>query len=84
MRREFLEASSIMAVTLVAGASSVAAGTARGQGAVRAGTLRGHGDLGLGTFENLDSEIVIIHGHVFQVRSDGSGLHRSQGPGLSS
>jgi len=42
------------------------------QGAVRVGTLREHGDLGLGTFENLDGEMVIVDGQVFQVRSDGS------------
>src|SRR5215510_12019818 len=42
------------------------------QGAVRIGTLREHGDLGLGTFENLDGEMVILNGHFFQVRSDGS------------
>jgi acetolactate decarboxylase len=42
------------------------------QGAVRAGTLREHGDLGLGTFENLDGEMVVVDGHCFQVRSDGS------------
>ena len=42
------------------------------QGAVRVETLREHGDLGLGTFENLDGEMVIVDGHVFQVRSDGA------------
>jgi acetolactate decarboxylase len=42
------------------------------QGAVRVGTLREHGDLGLGTFENLDGEMVVVDGRVFQVRSDGS------------
>lgn len=42
------------------------------QGAVRVGTLREHGDLGLGTFEDLDGEMVIVDGHFFQVRSDGS------------
>ena len=42
------------------------------QGAVLVGTLRKHGDLGLGTFENLDGEMVILDGHFFQVRSDGS------------
>ena len=42
------------------------------QGAVRVGTLREHGDLGLGTFENLDGEMVMVDGHVFQVRADGS------------
>jgi acetolactate decarboxylase len=42
------------------------------EGAVRVGTLREHGDLGLGTFENLDGEMVIVDGHFFQARSDGS------------
>lgn len=42
------------------------------QGAVRVGTLREHGDLGLGTFENLDGEMVVVDGHFFQVRGDGS------------
>jgi acetolactate decarboxylase len=42
------------------------------EGAVRVGTLRKHGDLGLGTFENLDGEMVILDGHFFQIRGDGS------------
>ena len=42
------------------------------QGAVRVGKLREHGDLGLGTFENLDGEMVLVDGHCYQVRSDGS------------
>ena len=42
------------------------------EGAVRVGTLRRHGDLGLGTFENLDGEMIILDGHFFQIRSDGS------------
>ena len=42
------------------------------QGAVRVGTLREHGDHGLGTFEHLDGEMVVVDGHCFQVRSDGS------------
>jgi len=42
------------------------------QGAVQVATLRAHGDLGLGTFEGLDGEMVIVDGHFFQVRSDGS------------
>jgi acetolactate decarboxylase len=42
------------------------------QGAVRVATLREHGDLGLGTFEGLDGEMVIVDGHFFQVRSDGT------------
>jgi acetolactate decarboxylase len=42
------------------------------EGAVRVGTLREHGDLGLGTFENLDGEMVVVDGHFYHVRSDGS------------
>src|SRR5215467_2165185 len=42
------------------------------QGAVRVGNLRERGDLGLGTFEDLDGEMVIVDGHFFQVRGDGS------------
>jgi len=42
------------------------------EGAVRVATLRKHGDLGLGTFEALDGEMVVVDGHFFQVRSDGS------------
>jgi acetolactate decarboxylase len=42
------------------------------QGAVRVAALREHGDLGLGTFEDLDGEMVIVDGHFFQVRCDGS------------
>ena len=42
------------------------------QGAVQVAALREHGDLGLGAFENLDGEMVVVDGHFFQVRSDGS------------
>jgi len=42
------------------------------QGVVRVGALREHGDLGLGTFEDLDGEMVIVDGHFFQVRCEGS------------
>ena len=42
------------------------------QGAVQVAVLREHGDLGLGTFESLDGEMVVVDGHFFQVRSDGS------------
>lgn len=42
------------------------------QGAVQVGTLRRHGDLGLGTFEGLDGEMVVVDGHCFQVRADGT------------
>jgi acetolactate decarboxylase len=42
------------------------------QGAVQIAALRERGDLGLGTFESLDGEMVVVDGHFFQVRSDGS------------
>jgi acetolactate decarboxylase len=42
------------------------------EGALDVGTLRKYGDLGIGTFEHLDGEMVVVDGHVFQVRSDGS------------
>jgi acetolactate decarboxylase len=42
------------------------------QGAVRVGNLRQHGDHGLGTFEELDGEMVVMDGHFFQARCDGS------------
>jgi acetolactate decarboxylase len=35
-----------------------------------------HGDFGLGTFENLDGEMVILDGAIYQVRGDGSVKHR--------
>jgi acetolactate decarboxylase len=42
------------------------------QGAMSAQALLEHGDLGLGTFENLDGEMVILDGAIYQVRGDGS------------
>jgi acetolactate decarboxylase len=42
------------------------------EGALDVGTLRKYGDLGIGTFEHLDGEMVVVDGHVFQVRSDGT------------
>ena len=42
------------------------------QGCVSVADLRRHGDLGLGTFEDLDGEMILIDGHCFQARSDGS------------
>jgi len=42
------------------------------EGAVDIGTLRKYGDLGLGTFEQLDGEMVVVDGRVFQMRSNGS------------
>jgi len=46
------------------------------QGAVSAHTLLEHGDFGLGTFENLDGEMVILDGVIYQVRGDGSTKRR--------
>jgi acetolactate decarboxylase len=42
------------------------------EGAVDIATLRKYGDLGLGTFEQLDGEMVVVDGRVFQVRGNGS------------
>jgi acetolactate decarboxylase len=42
------------------------------EGTLEVGTLRKYGDLGIGTFEHLDGEMVVVDGHVFQVRCDGS------------
>ena len=42
------------------------------QGCVSVGDLRRHGDLGLGTFEDLDGEMILIDGHCYQARSDGT------------
>ena len=42
------------------------------QGCVTVADLRRHGDLGLGTFEDLDGEMILIDGHCFQARSDGT------------
>jgi acetolactate decarboxylase len=41
------------------------------EGAISGQTLLEHGDFGLGTFENLDGEMVILDGSIYQVRSDG-------------
>jgi acetolactate decarboxylase len=42
------------------------------QGALTVGDLRKHGDTGLGTFEDLDGELVMVDGHCYQARSDGT------------
>jgi acetolactate decarboxylase len=42
------------------------------QGAISSRTLLEHGDFGLGTFENLDGEMAILDGAIYQVRADGS------------
>jgi acetolactate decarboxylase len=40
-------------------------------GAVSPGIILQHGDFGLGTFENLDGEMVVLDGHIYQVTGDG-------------
>jgi acetolactate decarboxylase len=40
--------------------------------AVSSRLLLQHGDFGLGTFENLDGEMVVLEGAIYQVRSDGT------------
>lgn len=42
------------------------------QGCVSVAELRRHGDVGLGTFENLDGEMILLDGHCFQARADGT------------
>jgi acetolactate decarboxylase len=42
------------------------------EGAVSVHFLKQHGDLGLGTFTNLDGEMAVVDGRVYQVRSDGT------------
>ena len=42
--------------------------------AVSSKVLLNYGDFGLGTFENLDGEMVIVDGVIYQVRSDGAVL----------
>jgi len=48
------------------------------QEAVSGALLLRHGDFGLGTFDQLDGEMVVLDGALFQVRSDGS-VHRMAG-----
>jgi acetolactate decarboxylase len=47
-------------------------------GAISSRILLLHGDFGLGTFENLDGEMVIADGSIYQVHSDGSVLRRDE------
>jgi acetolactate decarboxylase len=39
--------------------------------AVSSSLLLNYGDFGLGTFENLDGEMIVLDGAIYQVRSDG-------------
>src|ERR1700739_363819 len=43
--------------------------------AVSSNLLLNYGDFGLGTFENLDGEMVVLDGEIYQVRSDGKVLN---------
>jgi acetolactate decarboxylase len=43
--------------------------------AVSSRVLLDYGDFGLGTFENLDGEMVVLDGAIYQVRSDGKVLN---------
>jgi acetolactate decarboxylase len=43
--------------------------------AVSSRFLLNHGDFGLGTFENLDGEMVVLDGAIYQARSDGKVLN---------
>jgi acetolactate decarboxylase len=40
-------------------------------GTVSCGELKKHGDTGLGTFNNLDGEMIMIDGRIYQVKIDG-------------
>jgi acetolactate decarboxylase len=54
----------------VSTAGALVAGLYHGE--VTVGDLREHGDFGLGTFEALDGEMVVLDGHFYQVRGDGT------------
>jgi acetolactate decarboxylase len=41
-------------------------------GAVSSEVILRHGDFGLGTFENLDGEMVVLDGHIYRARGDGT------------
>jgi acetolactate decarboxylase len=40
-------------------------------GGLNMGALKKHGDFGLGTFNNLDGEMVVLDGKVYQLKTDG-------------
>ncbi len=39
---------------------------------ITVGELLAHGDIGLGTFEGVDGEMIVLDGHCYQARADGS------------
>src|SRR5262249_39826611 len=57
--------------TLFQASTSTALGQGISRGAVTVGQLKEHGDCGLGTFEGTDGEMILLDGHVYQVRADG-------------
>lgn len=42
------------------------------QGCVSVADLRRHGDVGIGTFDGLDGELVMLDGHCYRARADGT------------
>src|SRR3954462_12525815 len=56
-------------VTQIRAIDALLAGAYDGQ--TPSGELTRKGDLGLGTFDKLDGEMVVLDGHIYQVRADG-------------
>lgn len=56
-------------VTQIGAIDALLAGAYDGQ--VACGTLTRAGDVGLGTFDRLDGEMIVLDGHIYQVRADG-------------
>ncbi len=68
--RQYLDAKeSGNAVYLTAPVNALVLGYYRENTSV--GEIRKHGDFGLGTFNNLDGEMVVLDGNVYQVKADG-------------
>jgi acetolactate decarboxylase len=57
------------AITQIGAIDALLAGAYDGQ--VACGTLMRQGDLGIGTFDRLDGEMILLDGHLYQVRADG-------------
>jgi acetolactate decarboxylase len=56
-------------VTQIGAIDALLAGAYDGQ--VVCGTLTRQGDVGIGTFDRLDGEMIVLDGHIYQVRADG-------------
>ena len=56
-------------VTQIGAIDALLAGAYDGQ--VACGTLTRQGDVGIGTFDRLDGELILLDGHLYQVRADG-------------